>query len=277
MHQFRLLLPLALLLLSASCAQNNPKSSAPAEKYPLPSVPSEITEPHARASVICARFWDDAVFPAEVPDSVSPALEQALANFVAIATMADNPDSVSVGISRMIEKGGLDRTMNVAERYLYDPNSPLRSEETFLLFLNQAPGWHRTEMLREEVLKNRVGTPAADFTFIDSKGRKNTLSQFVKANGQTFIYFFDSECNVCKGLIPQAARAAESMAVLAVCPEANADKFDEVLPLFPADWTVARDLGQIDADELYILPALPSVYIIAPDQTVRAKDLPLSI
>lgn len=274
MHPHKLLLPLALLL-SASCAKNKPASSAPAENYPLPSVPSEITEPHARASVICARFWDNALFPAGVPDSVTPALEQAMANFIAIASMADTPDSVSVGIRRMIEKGGLDRSMNLAEHYLYDPNSPLRSEETFLLFLNEAPQWERTEMLRDQVMKNRVGTRAADFPYVDAKGRKGTLNGFVKAHGETFVYFFDSECDVCKALIPTAAEAAGERAVLAVCPEVNATKFDEALSLFPADWTVVRDLGEIDANDLYIFPALPSVYLLDSDLTVQAKDLPL--
>ncbi len=241
----------------------------------MPSVPSEITEPHERASVICARFWDDARFLDSAPDSVSPALEQAMANFAAIATMADSPDSVSLGIRKMIQKGGQERVMNLAERYLFHPNSPMRSEETFLLFLDAAPGWERSGMLREQVLKNRVGTPAADFPFVDSRGRKGTLSEFVKTHGETFVYFFDSECNVCKSLIPRAAEAAGERAVLAVCPEVNAAQFEEDLTLFPEEWTVVRDLGQIDADDLYIFPALPSAYLIAPDLTVQAKDLPL--
>lgn len=276
------LLPLALLL-SASCANNNSSStgtdvqtvdSAPVESYPLPSVPKTIRDPHERASVICARFWDKAVFPpAETPaDSL---MEQALANFVAIAAVASEPDSVSLGINRLLLKGGTDRIMPLAERYLFDPNSPLRSEETFLLFLREAPQWDRTELLLPQVLKNRVGTQAADFPFVDSKGNRSSLNQFLKKHGETFVYFFDSECNVCKDLIPVAREAAQGRPVLAVCPEANAKAFNEALSLFPEDWTVVRDLGKIDSDELYIFPALPSVYILSPSAKVLAKDLPL--
>lgn len=198
-----------------------------------------------------------------------------MANFAAIATMASEADSIRRGVSEMIRKGGRDYVMPLAERYLYDPNSPLRNEETFIMFLEAAPDWERTELLKPQVLKNRVGTPAADFEFIDSKGRHSSLSRFVKAKGQTLVYFFDSECNVCKALIPNARSAAEGMAVLAVCPEADSAQFNEIVSLFPEDWTVARDLGTIDADDLYIFPALPSAYIISPSLTVLAKDLPL--
>ncbi|MBD5352414.1 MAG: DUF5106 domain-containing protein [Bacteroides sp.] len=260
------------------CAKNNQTiPSAPAEDYPLPSVSPSIRDPHERASTICARFWDDAVFPpADVPaDSVSPALQQAMANFAAIASMASSPDSIAAGVNQMLKKGGIDRIMPLAERYLFDPNSPLRSEETFLYFLQAAPQWERTELLLPQVLKNRVGTTAADFPYVDSNGRCGTLHEFLRTHGETLVYFFDSECNVCKGLIPRAAEAAQGRSVIAVCPEVNAAAFNEVLPLFPKDWTVVRDIGQIDAQELYIFPAMPSAYILSPAAQVLAKDLPL--
>ncbi len=238
-------------------------------------MPSEITEPHARASVISAHFWDNAQFPANAPDSVSPALEQALANFLSVAFLADETDSVRSGIRILLEKGGADRTMSLAEHYLYDPNSPMRSEETFLLFLNEAPDWYRTPMLLPEVLKNRVGSPGADFPYVDAAGKRGSLKEYVATHGETLVYFFDSECEVCKALIPTAAEVAADRPVLAVCPEANAGKFNEVIKLFPKDWTVVRDLGLIDSNDLYIFPALPSVYIFGPDMTVLAKDLQL--
>ncbi len=243
----------------------------------MPSVSTSVKDPHERASIICAHFWENAVFPGtDVPvDSVSPDLEQAMANFAAIAAMASEPDSVSLGVRQMIFKGGIDRVMPLAERYLYDPNSPVRSEETFLLFLEAAPQWERTDLLLPQVLKNRVGSAAADFPFIDSQGNRSSLHEFLKQHGETFVYFFDSECNVCKDLIPVASEASQGLPVLAVCPEANAKDFNEVLTLFPKDWTVVRDLGEIDDNELFIFPALPSVYVLSPSAEVIAKDLPL--
>lgn len=257
------------------CAGKPAADNKPAtENYPLPSIPAEITDPAERASVAVAHFWDGATVNVEA-DSVTPALEQAMSNFLAIAAMGAAPDSIGKGVGVILSKGGEGLIMPLAEHYLYDPNSPMRSEELFLLFLDRAPQWERTEALREQIMKNRVGTPAADFRYVDAKGRQGSLAEFVGKHGGAFVYFFDSECNVCKSMIPSAAEAAGSKAVLAVCPEANAKKFSETLELFPADWTVVRDLGEIDGEDLYIFPALPSVYVIAPDMTVLAKDLPI--
>ncbi len=261
-----------MLALLAGCAA---KPDTPAEEsYPLPSIPTTVTDPAMRASIAASHFWDEAV-TAQGVDTVTPLLEQSMSNFLAISAMGADLDSVSRGIRIILSKAGSCLIMPLAEHYLYDPNSPMRSEELFMLFLQQAPEWERTGELTEIVNKNRVGTTAADFGFIDSKGRRSTLAEFVSKHGGAFIYFFDSECNVCKSLIPDAADAAmqSGMAVLAICPEANAAQFDENLVLFPDDWVIARDLGTIDGDDLYIFPALPSVYVIDSDMTVIAKDM----
>lgn len=250
-------------------------SSKPAaESYPLPAVSPSITDPGERASTICARFWDAAV-PAPGVDTVTPALEQAMANFAAIAPLADNPDSVRAGVSAMLALLGDEMVMPLAERYLFDANSPMRNEELFLFFLQLAPDWARTPDLTELVLLNRPGSVGADFGYVDAAGRRSTLGEFAAANGGAFIYFFDSECSVCKELIPRAAEIAGDMPVLAVCPDALASKFNEVITLFPADWTIARDLGAIDSDRLYDFQAFPAVYVVDPTLTVLAKDLPL--
>ncbi len=267
---------MAISLLLASCAakpQTSDSDSRATESYPLPAVAKSITLPEQRASAAAAAFWDNAVFAPG--DEVSAGLEQALSNFFAIAVIADDDQSVRSGIATLLRKGGIDRIMPVAERYLYEPNSPLRNEELFIRFLEGAPQWYRSEALLEQALKNRMGTIAADFTFVDTNGTRSSLSEFVTRNGKTLVYFFDSECEICKELIPYANDAAGSMAVLAICPDRNASQFDATAKLFPANWTVGRDLGTIDRDERYIFPALPSAYVIGPDMTVICKDLQL--
>lgn len=265
-------LSLLLSTISASCAADKkPAEATPAEQFPLPSISASVTNPTERASIASSRFWDEAVLAPGV-DTVTPALEQAMANFISIAALGADPDSIARGVRTLLSKAPEEMIMPLAEHYLYDPNSPMRSEETFLIFLEEAPRWVRSEALREQVMKNRVGTLAADFPYVTSKGRRSTLGEFVREHGETAVYFFDSECEVCKALIPSAQAAAAGRPVLAVCPEVNADSLESVLPLFPADWTVARDLGKIDSEDLYIFPALPSLYIIAPDRRVIAKD-----
>lgn len=263
----RFILPV-LLLAATACS----KSTQPVvESYPLPSVPSSVTDPGERASIVCAHFWDDAQFPDPPTDTISSELEQAMANFATIASLATSTDSVAAGVKEMLRKGGVDHIMPLAENYLYFSSSPMRNEEIFLLFLQEAPEWYRSEILLEEVMQNRVDSPAADFEFIDSKGKKGSLSSFVAQRGETLIYFFDSLCETCKEKIPAAEELADGRALLAVCPEAYADDFALAAKQFPKGWTVVRDLGAIDADELYQLPDMPTVYIVGADGTVQAK------
>ncbi|MDE7334713.1 MAG: thioredoxin family protein, partial [Muribaculaceae bacterium] len=96
---------------------------------------------------------------------------------------------------------------------------------------------------------------------------------FVAERGETLVYFFDSECVTCKERIPYADEAADGRAIIAVCPQNYAGSFKEAAAMFPKHWTVVRDRGTIETDELYLLPTLPSAYIIGSDMTVLAKDL----
>ncbi len=267
----RLLLP-ALLVALTACLKT---SSPVAESYPLPSVPSTVTDPGERASIVCAHFWDDARFPVQPTDSVSAELEQAMANFATIASLASRLDSVAIGASEMVRKGGADYVMPLAESYLYYRSSPMRNEEVFLLFLQAAPQWERTALLLPEVTKNRVGSKAPDFKFTDSKGKSGSLSSFVAQRGETLVYFFDSQCPTCEELIPYADEVAAGRPVIAVCPRGYADGFDDAAGLFPADWTVVCDQGEIDANDLYLFPVLPAAYLIGPDMTILAKEIKL--
>lgn len=258
----------ACLLACASAADRNLK-----EAYPLPEVPQGYVTPGDRADYISVHFWDRAVYPE--CDTVTPGLEQAFADYVSIIGVAGASDSIATGVERLVEAGGRERILELAEKYLYEADSPMRSERLFRYFLEATPDMPRSAGLLEIVMKNREGSRAADFKYTTPAGEEGTLSGFASASDTpVVVYFFDSECDVCKGLIePVAGMAAGRYRVLAVCPEGNAEKFDDVLPLFPADWTVVRDCGEIDGEDLYDFPAMPTVYVLSPDMTVLGKDV----
>lgn len=64
-----------------------------------------------------------------------------------------------------------------------DPNSPMRNEEHYILFLEallSLPGLPEAERIRpayrlETTRKNRPGTIAADFAYTDHRGKRQTL------------------------------------------------------------------------------------------------------
>ena len=65
------------------------------------------------------------------------------------------------------------------EKYLYDPNSPLRNEEMYIAvleYLTESSSLSDVEKIRpahllELALKNRIGTPATDFTYTLANGK----------------------------------------------------------------------------------------------------------
>lgn len=276
MRALTLYIAFAIIIPGCLCNCSGKKSHSDSSgSFDVPGIPAYYVTPADRANWLSAHFWDLAKVNCE--DSVTSGFEQHFSDFLGIASAAKCTDSIAKGIRKACSIAGETRIMDLAEKYLYDSDSPLRSENLFITFLESASTWQRRDALLELVNKNREGTEAADFPFETSSGNRTTLREFADSSPvPLMVYFFDSECEVCKAMIGRADRLAEGKyRVLAVCPQANAKAFDEDLKLFPAGWTVVRDLGEIDRKDLYSLPAMPSIYILSPDLTVVAKDLRL--
>lgn len=242
---------------------------ASVDSFPLPVVPAELRDPVLRADYAVEHFWDSVIMPQEA----SPAFEQAFADFVAVNAVANDSASLCHSLCTLMEIApNVEVVMDVVEKYLYQPDSPMRNEELFMRFLLHAPHNARREALMELVLKNRVGTKGADFSTRNVRtGGQSRLSQLVKR--ETLVYFFDSKCNVCRSLIPKVEEMAAGRPVIAVCPASEDEQMADALVQMPERWTVVTDAGEIDRFSLYEFQALPSLYIFAPDMTVLAKDV----
>lgn len=88
----------------------------------------------------------------------------------------------------MMSKASTDSSMFVYfsglyEKYLYDPNSPMRDESLYIYVLDavlEAPFLDEVSKIRpahllELALKNRVGEPATDFTYTLVDGKKRNF------------------------------------------------------------------------------------------------------
>ena len=84
----------------------------------------------------------------------------------------------------MVKKEMLYHFISLADKYLYEPNSPMYNEELHILVLRSLLGnpglddWdkERPRYLLEMALKNRPGDVAADFTYRTRDGAMNRLS-----------------------------------------------------------------------------------------------------
>ena len=99
------------------------------------------------------------------------------------------PEVATSSIKGMMHKAAADSSFfahmaGLYEKYLYDPNSPMRDESLYIPVLESvlaAPAILdevnkiRPAHLLELALKNRIGEPAIDFTYTLADGKTGTL------------------------------------------------------------------------------------------------------
>lgn len=252
---------------------------------PFPGMPDSLFSPEDRAAYAVIRFWDalDDVSPALRGDTVF--MEQSFANFVAILRYV--PEEVcDSAVTRLISRvrpvlSDYTLVAEIARKYLDDPNSPMRSEELFVVFLRRFiadPVLPEAMRLRaadrlDRAMKNRQGTLAADFRLVTRDGRRSTLRREISAD-TTIVMFYDHDCAHCREITERLIGLGPTLRyrVLAVDVAPDRRGWEASADSLPESWDVAFATDAVDDDEIYYLPALPSFYLIAPDATVLLKD-----
>lgn len=266
---------------------NEGQSAASAvDELPLPSVPGHIVEPKDRAAFVLAHFWDAMDFGNHARSLDTSFMEQNFVNFVALFDYADS-SAVAYGVRVLLEKAGKDETSfafltATADRYLRDPESPMYNEEHHAHFLRAMLATDRLKGLDREraeydldvAMKNSRGTRAADFRFVTRDGRESRLSDFCREHSLILLMFYDPDCESCSDVIARLSRGMvpEGASVLAIDAEGDRERWDTTRDTMPADWIVGYALDGIIDDELYVLPAMPVIYILDSSATVLAKD-----
>ena len=200
--------------------------------------------------------------------------------------------TVRQSISRVLEAAAGDTVAfrlvtEAMEQCLDEPNSPLRDEEYYIMYLEELlrlPGLTDNERLRptdrlETALKNRPGTVATDFAYIDRDGRRQTLHG-TAAGRSMLLLFYDPECAHCTEILQQVGASAVikdcigrgKLTVLAVYTEGKRGLWDETKAGMPQEWTVGIDIDSIVERELYSIPAMPVMYLLDGDRRVLLKD-----
>jgi thiol-disulfide isomerase/thioredoxin len=295
----RILILSALLPVCLSCGGQSAKKTtaaadAPQKEYSMPAIPKAIVDPEAQVRWAVEHYWDDFNFA----DTLSVAgwgdyAEQAFVNFDYHLLAHLTNDMADKAIGGLFTKATENRDIflkfgEVAEKYLFDANSPYRNEEFYISALRAqlaAPvldEWERVrpaEQLRM-ALKNRVGEPAADFRYTLASGATGSLHTF-RARF-TLLFFNNPGCPACRemmegiGASPYLSRLIESgeMRVLAVYPDADLAAWRDYASKMPAAWINACDAGEsIKNGELYDLKAIPTLYLLDADKRVMLKDV----
>ena len=223
--KMKFLAVLGCTLLLVSCGGRRTVTAPAYRAFPLPDVPAMISDMQERQEYIAAHYWDG-FFEGEWPtDSAhvlgvgDAELEQNISAFIMFleALPMDRAQSeVARLFGRIEEKQAADtaslvylRMTELVSKYLYDPNSPLRSEDFYLPFVEGMAGSRFTDDARRAGYEfelrmcrmNPYGSVAPDFGFRDIKGRTGSLHG-VRAD-YTLLFFSNPGCNYCREIIEQ--------------------------------------------------------------------------
>lgn len=263
-------------------------------QFPLPELPTTLTEPEARKAYLLTHYWDKFDFADTTLVNNRDVTEQGFVNFIALLLDGTTSEELTRESLKNWCTGfvGKDYARQVliqmADDYLFNPNSPYYNEtlygmylETLLGVLPQTDAMRSSYQFRLELLRrNNVGDKATDFTYYLPDGTHRTLAATPVKNNRLLLVFYDPECESCHEVLQQMVSdkalaetvQAGKMSVLAIYTEGNDDAWRKSLPDMPKGWTVGTDREAVKIGALYDLKAMPSLYLLDGQKRVVLKD-----
>lgn len=293
----RLIVPVAVLVAVAGGTAVSAAGDGDRE-LALPVVPDSLREPAERADYVLMHFWDAMEWGDTTLAGDEKWMEQTFVNFASVMPYASSLFAVEEAFDNMFGRARDNQAayrllLNFADRYLYEPESPMYDETLYLCALDVVLRdafldpvlLSRYSYQHDEAMKNRPGQPAADFTLVDvASGERSTLRNEVNGSGETLVVFYDPECDHCIDVIKSLDRSSSvrsriesgSLKVVAVYFEGEEAMLDDVKGLVAAGWTSVYTPGNpVEEEELYAIRRLPTLYLLSSDATVKAKDVSL--
>jgi len=288
-----------LLAVSACACRSVSEKTSVAEApktFRMVEVPALLGTPEERADYVARNYWKNFDFSDTSYVRLAEVTEQAFADYVAVLEHLP-PDLAAVSVRTTLAGAEADTAMfayfaELFDKYLYDPNSPVRNEEIYipvLEYIVSSDKVSEADKIRPRyhlgmALKNRPGAQAADFTYTLASGATGTLYG-VKAD-YLVLFINNPGCTACKETVEQIASsellsdliARGRVKVLAVYPDEDLDAWRAYRPHIPSVWINGYDAERKMAhDELYDLKAIPTLYLLSSDKKVILKDAPVGI
>lgn len=266
----------------------------------LPEIPPMIIGENDRLNYLIQHYWDSMDFSDTTYIHHPDITLQAIVNYIDLLNTCQDRDKNKAFVSKLFSKLENDSTGKMIRyftdyftKYLHEPNSPTRNEDTYILVaqeiiksshseINEADK-ERARFNIEMAMKNQVGSKATDFTYTTLSGAESSLYKFKGL--YTMLFFYDPECANCKEyekilatnpLIGKSLRN-NKLEVLAICIDDNLEEWKLNAKDLPSEWTIAYDTKQtINNKKLYNIEATPTIYLLDKDKTVILKDPPLS-
>lgn len=265
--------------------------------FPFPEIPAMLTQPEERKAYLLEHYWDRFNFADTTLVNNREVTEQGFVNQISLLADGATPEkvireSLKNWCSRFMPEAQARRVMmQLADNYLYNPNSPFYNEGLYGVYLETM-----LEVLPEEdarrssfdfklrlLRRNKVGDKATDFTYYLPDGQKKSLVATSVRGNRLLLVFYDPECESCHEVLREM-RADASLAeavkagrvtVLAVYTEGNQETWRKGLADMPEGWIIGTDRQKVKEEALYDLKAMPSLYLLDGQKRVLLKDAPL--
>lgn len=279
----------------ASARQSEEKQAqVTAKPFTLPAIPEAMTDPAERAVWLSLHYWDHFAFGDTTLIHKPEITEQAFVDFAVVLPHAGE-EKAREAINALLSKAEKEETgrmykhfLDLSDKYLYDPNSPVRNEELYIpvaeYILNDSRSdelerirpAYRLEMMR----KNRVGEIARGVAYTLPNGKSGRL--FDINSDYTVLYFNNPDCHMCREItrMMNTSQTVNSLldngtlSVLAFYPDEDLTAWRKHLADMPSKWINAYDKGAVVSRmELYDLKAIPTLYLLDRDKRVVLKDV----
>ena len=198
-------------------------------------------------------------------------------------TPTQQAEQIGALLAKVEQNNATARFLTLAEKYLYDPNSPYRSDEKYLLFLQYAATHQLADYTTNPryqkhytmVQKNRIGHKATDFPYTTQAGKKGQLYDL--QSPYILLFFHDPNCKECQLVKQQlesqhAHFAQKGVQVVAVYIDDEVEAWQKAQ--YPSAW-LSVYAPEIEQQDLYDIKALPTLYLLDTNKYVLQKDVSL--
>lgn len=262
--------------------------------FKLPEIPVMLKTIEQRADYMVKHYWDNLDFTDTTYINQTHVIEQAWVDYCDLLGHVPLPVAQSV-MKETFNKAENNSKMlhlfeKLADKYLYDPNSPMRNEEFYipvLEVLTASPTLSETEKIRpqarlELAQKNRLGTKALNFTYTLYSGAKGSLYQI--RTEYTLLFINNPGCHSCAEMIAELKSspiinkfiADKSLKILSLYPDEELDEWKKHRNDFAQEWINGYDKELVIKNKnLYDLKAIPTLYLLDKDKIVLLKDATL--
>lgn len=227
--------------------------------FPYPALPDTLKDVEQRAEYLSIHYWDNYDFADSLLVKNADVTEQGFVNFIDLLPRFSKK-TAEKGIEAFCQKAfanekAKEKFESLIDHYYDDPQSPMRNDRVYLLFLARMaenPAFSEAEKERlnfkiKSTDKNLPGDVALDFTFQDKSGKEHKLSDY---KGQrTIIYFYDPECDNCHRITEWLSKQT-----------------------IPAEIAFLNVLADDKITNLYSIRATPTIFLLDTDNKVILKD-----